>query len=99
MGDAFRFCLLLHTINRADRTITLNYLEDNFNAIHIELTPEESQNIRDLVEKASVFGERYPMEHALALFADTPLPEDWKEVEQDSAIAGQTIGRIILDQK
>ncbi|KAJ9656721.1 hypothetical protein H2201_008453 [Coniosporium apollinis] len=58
-------------------TITKKYIEENFAAMHVELTPEESQHIRDLVEKASVFGDRWPPEHGLGLFADTPLPEEW----------------------
>ena len=62
-----------------DRTITCKYIEENSKAIHVELTPEESQHIRDLVEKASVFGDRWPPEHGLGLFADTPLPEEWKD--------------------
>jgi len=61
----------------------------------VELTSEESQHIRDLVEKASVFGERWPAEHALALFADTPLPEGWKEAEKDLGI----VGRFDLDKE
>jgi hypothetical protein len=48
-----------------------------------------------LVEKASVFGDRWPVEHALALFADTPLPEGWKEEEKDVPIAG----RVVLDKE
>jgi hypothetical protein len=62
-----------------NRTITKKYIGENFAAMHVELTPEESQHIRDLVEKASVFGDRWPPEHGLGLFADTPLPEEWKD--------------------
>lgn len=57
-----------------DRTITCKYIEENVQATHVELIPEESQHIRDLVDKASVFGDRWPPEHAIGLFADTPLP-------------------------
>jgi hypothetical protein len=60
-----------------NRTITKKYIEENFAAMHVELTAEESQHIRDLVEKASVFGDRWPPEHGLGLFADTPLPEQF----------------------
>jgi len=59
----------------------------------VELTPEECQQIRDLVEKASVFGDRWPAEHGLALFADTPLPEGWKEEEKDVTIAGRVVDK------
>ena len=60
----------------------------------MELTPEESQHIRDLVEKAFVSGDGWLMEHALALFADTLLPESWKEEEKDVDIAD----RVVLDK-
>ncbi|RYP15869.1 hypothetical protein DL765_005445 [Monosporascus sp. GIB2] len=72
-------------------TITYKYIEENFEAMHVELTPEESQHIRDLVVKASVFGERWPVEHQFALFADTPLPEDWKEEKKELTVLGQFI--------
>ncbi len=77
------------------RTITHKYLKENFDAIHVELTSEESQHIRDLVENASVFGDRWPAEHALALFADTPLLEGWKEEEKHASITG----KVILDKE
>ncbi|RYP82957.1 hypothetical protein DL770_005470 [Monosporascus sp. CRB-9-2] len=78
-----------------NRTITCKYIEENFGAMHIELTPEESQHIRDLVVKASVFGDRWPVEHQLGLFADTPLPEDWKEEKRDLTV----LGHFIIDRK
>lgn len=77
------------------RTITDKYIEENFEAMHVELTPEESQHIRDLVVKASVFGDRWPAEHGLGLFADTPLPDDWKEEKKDLTV----LGRVIVDRK
>jgi len=63
--------------------------------MHVELTPEESQHIRDLVVNASVFGDRWPAEHAHGLFADTPPLEDWKEEKREVTVLGQ----IIIDQK
>ena len=78
-----------------NRNITSKYIEENFEAMHVELTPEESQHVRDLVVKASVFGDRWPVEHRFALFADTPLPEDWKEEKKDSTI----LGHVIVDRK
>ncbi|KAI8965286.1 Aldo/keto reductase [Daldinia sp. FL1419] len=51
-------------------------LKDNCAAAAISLTEDETARIRSLVEAASCRGARYPPEHALALFADTPLPED-----------------------
>lgn len=70
-------------------------MEENFEAMHIELTPAESQHIRDLVLKASVFGDRWPVEHGMGLFADTPLPEDWKEEKKEVTVLGQ----VIVDRK
>ncbi|KAI1376354.1 Aldo/keto reductase [Hypoxylon crocopeplum] len=58
-------------------TTKLASLEENCAAASIELTPEESKRIRALVDEASCRGARFPPEHALALFADTPLPEDY----------------------
>jgi hypothetical protein len=81
--------------NPKRRTITLKYIEENFAASHVELTPAESQHIRDLVEKASVFGARWPPEHALGLFADTPALEGWKEEKKEIGL----IGRVRLDQE
>lgn len=77
------------------RTITYKYIEQNFVAVHVQLTAEESQHIRELVEKASVFGDRWPEEHRLGLFADTPLPEDWKEEKRDVTV----LGRVIVEPK
>lgn len=74
-----------------DRTITSKYIKENCDAMHVKLTPEESQHIRDLVEKASAFGDRYPVEHQLGLFADTPLPEGWKEEAKESTVLGRVI--------
>lgn len=47
-------------------------LDDNVAAAHIELGSEEVAKIRALVDNAAA-GEKYPAEHALGLFADTPL--------------------------
>ena len=63
--------------------------------MHVELTPDESQHIRALMVKASVFGDRWPVENQLALFADTPLPEDWKEEKKDLTV----LGHVIVDRK
>lgn len=59
--------------------------------MHIQLTPEESQRLRDLVDKASVFGERYPAEHGGGLFADTPLSEEWDGEKRDVVVIGRVI--------
>lgn len=63
--------------------------------MHIVFSPEESQHIRDVVAKASVSGDRWPVEHRRGLFADTPLPEDWEEEEKDFT----TLGQVIVDRK
>ncbi|KAK0634410.1 NADP-dependent oxidoreductase domain-containing protein [Bombardia bombarda] len=56
-------------------TIQQKYLEENWGALEVDLTAEEAQEIRRLVEEASVFGHRYPVEYQLAMFADTPALE------------------------
>ncbi|KAK6948455.1 hypothetical protein Daesc_010221 [Daldinia eschscholtzii] len=58
-------------------TTRIASLEENCAAASISLSPEEVARIRSFVETASCRGARYPPEHALALFADTPLPEDY----------------------
>ncbi|KAK7752733.1 hypothetical protein SLS62_005285 [Diatrype stigma] len=55
-------------------TTKIDRLEENFRAADVELSREEVAQIRSLVDNAS-FGARYPPEHALALFADTPTLE------------------------
>ncbi|KAM7186063.1 NADP-dependent oxidoreductase domain containing protein [Rhypophila sp. PSN 637] len=55
-------------------TTRVNFLEENWAALQVELTAEEKAQIRDMVDKASVAGDRYPAHHALGLFSDTPLP-------------------------
>jgi len=87
--------LACEVTNNNNRTVTDKYLKDNFEAMHVNLTPEEPQHIRDLVVKASVFGDRWPAEHGLGLFADTPLPQDWKEEKKDLTV----LGRVIIDRE
>ncbi|KAI1390276.1 Aldo/keto reductase [Hypoxylon trugodes] len=52
-------------------------LEENCAAANVELSTEEVARIRSLVDAASCHGTRYSAEHGFALFADTPLPEDY----------------------
>jgi aryl-alcohol dehydrogenase-like predicted oxidoreductase len=44
-------------------TKKIKYLDSNFSAAKIQLTPEEIQTIRDVSEAADVAGERYPAAH------------------------------------
>ncbi|OTA97925.1 hypothetical protein M434DRAFT_64680 [Hypoxylon sp. CO27-5] len=72
-------------------TTKIASLEENCAAASIELTADEEARIRSLVNAASCHGIRYPAEHAFALFADTPLPEDHSRGapgEGQSTIAG-----------
>lgn len=57
-------------------TTKIHSLEENCAAALIELTQDEVDSIRKLVTEASCHGARYSPEHALGLFADTPLPGD-----------------------
>ena len=77
-------------------TIKPEYLKENFEALQVQLTGEEVKSIRELVEKASVFGERWPKEHALGLFADTPDWEGWQEPEK---VDVGVIGKIMFDSE
>jgi len=74
----------LLTLTQGNRTITPRYIDENVAAMHVELSQEEAQHIRDLVTEASVFGDRWPAEHALGLFADTPPLEGWKKEKRES---------------
>ncbi|KAI1329124.1 Aldo/keto reductase [Xylariaceae sp. FL0255] len=56
-------------------TRTLAHLDENFSAMEVELSADEVARIRSLVDNVAS-GERYAPEHMLALFADTPLPDD-----------------------
>ena len=85
----------MKVIDGKNRTLTYKYIEENFEAMHVELTAEESHHVRELAVKASVFGDRWPVEHKLGLFADTSLPEDWKDEQKDVTI----LGHVILDEK
>lgn len=80
---------MAHASDKLCRTITPKYLEENFDAVQVQLTSEESQRLRDLVDKASVFGERYPAEHAGGLFADTPTPEEWDGQKREVVVIGR----------
>ncbi|KAI1468641.1 uncharacterized protein F4812DRAFT_458168 [Daldinia caldariorum] len=58
-------------------------LEENCAAASVALSADEVARIRALVETALCRGARYPPEHALALFADTPLPEEYARGLED----------------
>lgn len=45
------------------------------------------------MEKASVFGDRWPEALRLGLFADTPAVEGWKEETRDVTVLGQITGQ------
>lgn len=52
-----------------------NFVE-NMGALQVQLSDDESKQIRDVIEKAAVVGDRYPDGWAQTLFADTaPLPQ------------------------
>jgi hypothetical protein len=45
-------------------------------ALQVQLSDDESKQIRDVIEKVAVVGDRYPDGWAQTLFADTaPLPQ------------------------
>ena len=48
-------------------------MRENLNAVNLQLTTQEVQEIREFVGKADVaIGDRYPAEMMRTLFADTP---------------------------
>lgn len=61
-----------HDIIPIPGTKRIKYLEENLDAFKVELTKDEEQEIRELVENAEVHGARYPEAMMGSLFADTP---------------------------
>ncbi|KIM65076.1 hypothetical protein SCLCIDRAFT_1212560 [Scleroderma citrinum Foug A] len=54
-------------------TKKIEYVRENLNAVNLQLTTQEVQEIREFVGKADVaIGDRYPTEMMRMLFADTP---------------------------
>ncbi|EIN08892.1 Aldo/keto reductase [Punctularia strigosozonata HHB-11173 SS5] len=54
-------------------TTKVKNLEDNLGALSVQLSPEESKEIRDAAEKLeAIQGPRYPPEYVAIAFADTP---------------------------
>lgn len=53
-------------------TTNLDRLEENLNAMHIKLSKEEEQEIRQACENATTHGERYPEAMMHTCFADSP---------------------------
>ena len=51
-------------------TKKIKYLEENVAALKVELTADEEKAIRDVLNKATVAGERYPAQWASSLFVD-----------------------------
>jgi aryl-alcohol dehydrogenase-like predicted oxidoreductase len=52
-------------------TRQLKYLEENLGSLKVNLTKKETQELRELAEKAEVKGERYPASALSGCFADT----------------------------
>jgi len=53
-------------------TKKIKYLEENLGALNVHITPEENREIRSLVDKAEVHGDRYANAATAHLFANTP---------------------------
>jgi aryl-alcohol dehydrogenase-like predicted oxidoreductase len=53
-------------------TKKIKYLDENVGAIHVQLTKEENDEIRKVVEAAEVSGPRYPEAFEASLYAETP---------------------------
>lgn len=52
-------------------TKKIKYLEENFSALQVELSDEESKEIREFVESINVAGGRYDSESLKLTFGDT----------------------------
>jgi aryl-alcohol dehydrogenase-like predicted oxidoreductase len=54
-------------------TKKIKYLEENLGALNVKLTDSEEKEIRALMDKAEVHGERYPEAFMASVLADTPF--------------------------
>jgi aryl-alcohol dehydrogenase-like predicted oxidoreductase len=52
-------------------TKRIKYLEENLAALKVELSTEEEKEIRGVLEKSKVAGDRYPSAWLSGLFADS----------------------------
>ncbi|KAJ1305131.1 hypothetical protein OPQ81_000168 [Rhizoctonia solani] len=50
----------------------IEYVEENFGASQIKLTPDELQTLRKLVDETEISGAQYPPQLQAMLYADTP---------------------------
>lgn len=62
-------------------TTKISRLEENLGALKVQLSKDEEQHIRKLVQDAELTGTRYPAQFMVACFADTP--------EENSSVRGQ----------
>ncbi|KAH6658590.1 NADP-dependent oxidoreductase domain-containing protein [Truncatella angustata] len=53
-------------------TKKVKYLEENVGSLEVQLTKDEVNEIRNLIEATEVHGSRYPGAVMNTLFADTP---------------------------
>jgi len=53
-------------------TTKIERLKENLGSLHVSLSKEEMQELRQVVESAEVHGERYPAQMKTYLFGDTP---------------------------
>ena len=64
--------VLIRTSSLVHSTKKIKYLEENVGAVHVQLTKEENDEIRKVVEAAEISGPRYPEMFADSLYAETP---------------------------
>ena len=71
-------CPLLRSVRNGSLTELISILQNlkhNVDAGRIKLSPEDSQAVRDVANKANASqGNRYPEAYMETLYADTPLP-------------------------
>lgn len=53
-------------------TKRIEYLEENLDSLHVKLTKEEEQTIREQIEKVEIVGERYSAALQGLCFGNTP---------------------------
>jgi aryl-alcohol dehydrogenase-like predicted oxidoreductase len=56
-------------------TKRVKYYDENMGALKLEISDDDDKEIREVISKASVTGDRYPPGWSVSLFADTILPQ------------------------
>ena len=60
------------TFLSCDRSQRVKYIEENWNAAQIKLTPEDLKTLRQAIAESQITGDQYPAALQAMLYVDTP---------------------------